>query len=547
MALAVSCIVIAVCAASAILLRRLRSFHAEAIAKARLCSWYERGIARLEEKWQGQGSTGEEFARELHAYQSDLNILGSGSIFQLLATTRSAAGAERLAAYLLDHVDISTVRARQAAAIELEPQTELREWLALAGAYAFQECDPRTLRDWLGMPLFRWARFLPALLFLSSTCVLVLGILALAGFVAWHFVLPFLLPLLVLQAVLGLVFMRRVRPVLDSIAPLAGEIAVLKDGLAVMRDQRFVSEKLNALVESISPKASSNMKALQRLAIACEQRRKDVLYQFSFYLCFGTQLAFAIERWRVRHGAELTTWLDAFADFEALNAIACYAYEHPDYIFPEIVEDAVLFHAENLGHPLLPVRACVANHLQLDRERAFYLVSGSNMAGKSTWLRAVGLAAVLATAGAPVRATSVRMSLFTVCASVSIVDSLDAGKSKFLAEVERLRIAIHAARHRPPVLFLIDEILSGTNSADRCQVAESALDVLISAGAVGLLSTHDSSLVALAELSRLHGCNVHMGSENPDDPLDFDYRVKPGPVRYANALAISRMAGIACP
>ena len=166
------------------------------------------------------------------------------------------------------------------------------------------------------------------------------------------------------------------------------------------------------------------------------------------------------------------------------------------------------------------------------------------MAGKSTWLRAVGTAAVLAAAGAPVRATSIRMSLFTVFASISIIDSLATGRSKFLAEIERLRDTIHAAQHRSPVLFLIDEILSGTNSADRRSVAKSVLEALVSAGAVGLLSTHDSALVSLTEEPRLRGQNVHMGSENSDDPLDFDYRVKPGPVRCANAIAIARMVGI---
>jgi DNA mismatch repair ATPase MutS len=165
----------------------------------------------------------------------------------------------------------------------------------------------------------------------------------------------------------------------------------------------------------------------------------------------GTQLAFAIERWRSRFGGDLLRWLNAWAEFEALNAIACYAFEHPDHVFPEIVEaSAPCLHIRNLGHPLLPASTCVNNDLYLDSEVAFFLVSGSNMAGKSTWLRAVGLAAVLTAAGAPVRATSARMSLFTVCASISIVDSLASGKSKFLAEVERLRITIRAAQQDPP-------------------------------------------------------------------------------------------------
>lgn len=537
-------IVFMILAGGTILLRRLKSFHTQARAHARLCTWYELGIARLEGKWQGQGSTGEELARESHPYQFDLNILGTGSIFELLSTTRSAAGAERLAAYLLDPADVATAHARQAAVIELEPQTEMRESLALAGTYAFQECDPRALRDWLNAPVVKVAGLLPPLLLAMSACSLALGIAALAGFATWHSTLPLLLPLLATQGVIGLIFMQRVRPLLDSIASLSGEIAVLNDGLAVMRRYPCVSEKLRALVASIGPDAISHLKALQRLANAGEHRRKDVLYPFSFFLCFGTQLALAIERWRGKHRATLSVWLDAFAEFEALNAIAGYAHEHPHHIFPEITEDGALFHAENLGHPLLPAQACVVNHLHLDPELAFHLVSGSNMAGKSTWLRSVGLAAVLAAAGAPLCATSARLSLFTVCASISIVDSLASGKSKFLAEVERLRITIHAAQQRPPVLFLIDEILSGTNSVERRQVAESALDVLVSAGAVGLLSTHDSALLPLAELPRLHGRNLHMGSENPDDPLDFDYRIKPGPVRHTNALAICRMAGI---
>jgi DNA mismatch repair ATPase MutS len=314
-----------------------------------------------------------------------------------------------------------------------------------------------------------------------------------------------------------------------------------------MRRQNFASEKLTALTDSITPDALACMTALRCLAGACEQRRKDVFYQFSFFLCLGTQLALSIERWRRKHGADLACWLDAWAEFEALNAIACYAFEHSGHIFPQVVEAPALFQAENLGHPLLPAARCITNDIHLDHTTAFHLITGSNMAGKSTWLRAIGIAAVLAAAGAPVCATYARMSLFTVCASISIVDSLATSKSKFLAEVERLRAAIAAAQQHPPVLFLIDEILSGTNSADRRKVAASVLHALVSAGAVGLLSTHDSALAGLAGEVRLRGRNFHMDSENPDDPLDFDYRVKAGPLQHTNAMAISRMVGIKMP
>jgi DNA mismatch repair ATPase MutS len=286
------------------------------------------------------------------------------------------------------------------------------------------------------------------------------------------------------------------------------------------------------------------MRQLQKLLGACDQRRKDVFYQFSFFLCLGTQLALAVERWRGWHGAELAHWLDAWAEFEALNAIACYAYEHPCDVFPEIEEGATLFHAQNLGHPLLPARTCVGNDLYLDRETTFYLVSGSNMAGKSTWLRSIGLAAVLASAGAPIRATSARLSLFTVCPSIGVGDSLSDGKSKFLAEVERLQQTVHSTQQDRPVLFLIDEILSGTNAMDRTIIAEALLRTLLEAGAVGAISTHDQSLLESVDIATLRGINVHMESRSAELPLDFDYRVKPGLTKQSNALAISRMLGI---
>jgi DNA mismatch repair ATPase MutS len=192
----------------------------------------------------------------------------------------------------------------------------------------------------------------------------------------------------------------------------------------------------------------------------------------------------------------------------------------------------------------------VVNDLHLDRESDFYLVSGSNMAGKSTWLRAIGVTAVLAAAGAPVRATRARLSLFAVCPSIGVGDSLADGKSKFLAEVERLQQTIHSAQQDRPVLFLIDEILSGTNAEDRRDIAESLLRTLLEAGAVGAISTHDQALldsveIGSVDITALRCVHVHMGSRSAEHPLDFDYRIKPGRNQQSNAQAISKMLGIA--
>jgi DNA mismatch repair ATPase MutS len=236
--------------------------------------------------------------------------------------------------------------------------------------------------------------------------------------------------------------------------------------------------------------------------------------------------------------------LDAWVEFEALNALASYAYEHPQNQFPELLDGEARFDAKDLRHPLLSRQHSVGNDVALNLETAFYVLSGSNMAGKSTFLRAVGLNAVLASAGAPISASAARFSVFNICASISITDSLVEGKSKFLAEVERLRASIRATEEERPVLFLIDEILSGTNSRDRRVAAEAMITALVAAGAVGVLSTHDLALTEIAGNPALRGVNVHMQSESPDEPLVFDYRLKLGILRKTNALAIVKMLGI---
>jgi len=277
---------------------------------------------------------------------------------------------------------------------------------------------------------------------------------------------------------------------------------------------------------------------------ALNERNKPWFYGPALVLLFGTQLCMAIEDWRIEHGAALRAWLDVWAEFEALNALATYAYENPENTFPEFTNNAAIFEAKDLGHPLLPRAACVRNDIQLNRESRFYVLSGSNMSGKSTLLRAMGLNAVLALAGAPVRARSLRLGRLSVWASMSVVDSLLDGKSKFLAEVGRLRQTLGAAEQGASVLFLVDEIFSGTNSRDRRIAAEAVVQTLVNRGAIGALSTHDVALSEIADAEELRGVNVHMGSRGGDDPLDFDYRLKPGVTNETNALAIARMAGV---
>lgn len=520
-------------------------YSAKLIDSARRSAFYERGIDRLEDNWRGKGSAGLEFAREHHLYQSDLDILGEGSLFELISTTRSEVGAERLASLLLDPPSVHEVQARQDAVKELRDAIGLREEVAVLGKYQFQNCHGKHLREWLNRPILKAPRMIPIFLIFSSTACLFLGLCGYGKIFSWLQIAPVLAPLLIAQAGIGAALMRRVRVHIKTLLSLVGDVVVLRQGIELLERQQFHSTQLRERVERLRRgTAAVTIRKLERRMIAVERREDIVLYGFSLWLSAGTQLVLSIERWRAHHQSDFEDWLDTWAEFEALNALACYSWEHPDYVFPELLEGETTFEAKDLAHPLLPRGHCVGNDVALNSSTSFYLVSGSNMAGKSTFLRAVGLSAVLASAGAPVRASSAHISVFRVCASIAISDSLQDGRSKFLAEVERLREAIGATRGYEPVLFLIDEILSGTNSKDRRVAAEALIGALVAGGAVGVLSTHDLALTEIAENPELRGINVHMQSDNPEQPLEFDYRIKPGISRQTNALAIVRMMGI---
>lgn len=525
--------------------RKHEILKASSLELARRDDFYRRGVDRLTGVWRGKGVAGEEFARDYHLYQWDLDILGEGSLFELLCTTRSEVGAERLAEYLLDPVGMEEARSRQSAVKELRDTSDLREEIALLGTYEFLDCSRQSLRDWLNMPVLKVNRAIPVFLLASSIVCAILGLLGLTTLISWSHIAPYLAPLAFLQISLAAFFWHRVHPLLKILETLTNEFAVLRAGLELMERQQFHCPKLVSLVQSVhGQKAASQVRKLERLVSKINRRKNEAAYLPSLFLALGTQLAFAVEKWRSLHQKDLETWLDCWAEFEALNALAGYAYEHPQNTFPEIVGSGAIFEATQLRHPLLAHDVCVGNDIVLNPESRFIIISGSNMAGKSTVLRTIGMNSILAFAGAPVCATNARTAVFTVCASISIADSMRDGKSKFLAEVERLKGALDAMKGTNPVLFLIDEILSGTNSKDRKTAAETIIASLMAGGAVGALSTHDLTLSQIAEIPESCGVNLHMESESLFDPLDFDYRLKPGTSRKSNAWAILDMVGI---
>lgn len=526
--------------------------QARLMREQRLVSLYDRNLHRTEGSEVQSGRTGLEANQEFripgHLYDRDLDVLGPNSLFGLLDTARTGLDERGLALYLLSPATHDETLLRQQAVKELLPQTELREQIALLGASSFHHIPASFFDEWLAKdPPIIHSIFRPALI-LTALANIVLVLAALTHLLAWSNVFPNLVLSLSIQAAISLVLRSRAKPLLGFSARLQQNVRLIADGLALLQSTPFDSPKLRELQRaSFSPTGA--VKLLKRLdshLTIVEQRNKEWYFALSLFLAAGTQTAISIAAWKRQHSGAMSSWLAAWAEFEALNALATYAYEHPvtepGNAWPELLPPThpPTYEALGLDHPLLP--NAVTNEVSLGPANRFYLVSGSNMSGKSTLLRSIGINAVLAYAGAPVRANSLRLTPLTLGASLALTDSLAEGRSKFLAEVERLSAILNASA-ASPLLFLVDEIFSGTNSEDRRAAAAAVLQKLMANGAIGALSTHDLALTDLATPSN-HGLNVHMASPSPEDPLAFDYKLKPGVNTASSAHAILRLIGL---
>jgi len=519
-----------------------RTIDARGTARRRV-DFYERALARIDERWAGTGSSGENLFAEAHPHARDLDLFGRGSLFELLCSARTTMGERTLAEWLSEGAGPAVVRARQAAVAELAPRLDLREEISLCGGDVRAGVNPAELAAWAASP----ARLASPAARLAAPVLVTVQALAWIG---WYFgVLPFTAVLLSLgaQALFGQWLQHRVRLVLHDVEKAGRDLDLLSQLLAKIEGEPFRAPALAALRERLAVDGeppSAQIARLHRLMHLLDARRNELFGPVSVLLLWATQFAFAVEAWRARSRTAVGEWLAAVGEMEALCSLAGYAHEHPEQPFPEIADAGPCFDAAGLAHPLLPAAGRVANDLQLDERRALLIVSGSNMSGKSTLLRAVGINAVLALAGAPVCAARLRLSRLRVGASICVVDSLREGISHFYAEIRRLRQIVELARGEVPLLFLLDEVLSGTNSHDRRIGAEAVIRGLLEARAIGLVTTHDLALTELAAALSPRAANVHFEDHLADGRMSFDYRLRDGVVRKSNALELMRAVGL---
>jgi hypothetical protein len=513
----------------------------------RAIAFHEAGLARLDERWAGTGDGGERYASDDHPYARDLDLFGKGSLFELLCTARTRPGADALAGWLLAPASAAEVRARQRAVAELAPRLDLREELAVLGEDVRADVHPERLAAWAEAP-----RVLPAWLVLPA---LALATATIAALVLWlsealhpaAFALAVAAEWVVVRALRD-----RVRGVLGGVERPGAELELLSQLLARLEREPFQDERLRSLGAALGEgreAASARIGALGRIIERAGWADNQLFTPIAFLLLWRLQAGLAVERWRAAHGRAIRAWLAAVAELEALSSLAAHAFLHPRDPFPEVEGSdevggtAAVYEGEALGHPLLPPERCIPNDVRLGPGSRLLVVSGSNMSGKSTLLRTVGANTVLALAGAPVRARRLRLSPLQAGATLRIQDSLAEGRSRFWAEITRLRALMDLSAKQPPVLFLLDELLAGTNSRDRRVGAEALLRALVGRGAIGLVTTHDLALSEIASALGEAG-NCHFEDEVRGDQVIFDYRLRPGVVTHSNALALMRAVGL---
>ncbi len=508
----------------------------------RSVKFYERGLARIEDRWAGTGETGDRFNDPHHVYAADLDLFGDAGLFQLLSSARTRMGEERLAQWLLSPSTVEEIIRRQVAVKELRHELDLREDLAVLGEDARVGVHPSELVKWAESPKQlgrQWMTWLAP----TMAGLAVLGAIVWA---VWDTAALFVL-VVVIEAIFTYGLRKSLDPVLHGTEHAFRDLDLLAGVLQRLESHSFHGPQLQALQRELISSGVTAHQAIARLRTLVDliHSRHDMFVRIiDAPLMYTVQVAYAAERWRRAHGAAVRQWLIIVGEIEALLSLAAYCYEHPGDPFPEFVEGSAAFEGRELGHPLLAGTICVRNNVSIDLPTRVLLVSGSNMSGKSTLLRAVGVNVVMAMAGAPVRASRLRLTPLQIGASIRINDSLQEGSSRFYAEITRLRQIVDYARGNPPLLFLLDELLQGTNSKDRRIGGEGIVRALVARGSIGIVSTHDLALTDISGPLDGQLRNVHFQDEIANGRMTFDYTLHDGVVTKSNGLELMRSIGL---
>ncbi|MGI8588950.1 MAG: MutS-related protein [Chloroflexia bacterium] len=528
-------------------LGRLRHRYAE------LRQINDEALMRLARDWNALPLRHTVSADPAHPYAADLDIFGHASLFHLLDTTGTYLGETTLRDWLLATAPPDAVRERQAAVAELAPQSDFRDELALrARILSGDRPDPEPFLAWAESE--PWMAKRPGLLWTARISVLLLWISIIAqltGLLPG----PLWIGFVILNWYLRWGLARPLRPILNAVSERVGAFRAYGDALEVLSTARFTAPMLRRIAADLS---AGDLPAYQQMARL--GRRANFVYPednllnipIQLFTLWDLHVAASLEAWQAVAGQRARGWLRALGEAEALSALSGRLFDNPDWTFPDFDPAALALDARALGHPLLPPTACVVNDVSVGPAGTFLLVTGSNMSGKSTLLRAIGVNIVLAGAGGPVFAASLDLPPVTLWTSMRIQDSLEQGVSYFMAELNRLKDVVDAARLAhdgggPRLFYLLDEILQGTNTAERQIAARRIISYLVAEGALGAVSTHDLTLADAPETAAV-AHPIHFTesfTSGPDGPaMTFDYKIRPGIATSTNALRLMEIVGL---
>jgi hypothetical protein len=517
--------------------------RAMARAKAAV-AFYHDGIARIGDRWMRDDPTGDRFRNSDHPYADDLDLFGPRSLFQLLSLCRTPIGEERLAGWLLQASPVAMIRERQTRVRALRSRLDLRERIAVVNAANRRFMHPERLIAWAEapstLPRIRPVVVAAALLFALAFVNFMNG-----GSGWW------VVGIAAVNAVLLAALFKRAHAIVGELssATAAAGVELVANVIREIEREPFDEPVLMAIAARLNGAdghaASRGVRRLARVSDWADSLHNAYVRLGELPFLVTVQIAYAAEAWRRREGASLRDWVDAIGEFEALSSLAGYSYEHPNDPLAELIESAdPVFEATEVAHPLIPAAESVANTFSLGANPRVLIVSGSNMSGKSTLMRTAGVNAVLAFAGAPVRAQRLRLSLLVVGTCLRHTDSLQEHRSGFYTEALRLRRIADLLDGPLPLLFLFDELLSGTNSKDRRIAAEGVVRMMLAKRAIGMVTTHDLSLTEIAAIVPGQVKNVHLQDHVDHGKMAFDYKLRDGVITHSNALELMRMIGL---
>jgi hypothetical protein len=526
--------------------KHLRVIHHKKYSTA-LCEVNEQALKRLHHEWKEFRDTGEEFRDENHPYSGDLDIFGPGSLYQWINTAATFTGRRKLQAFLTTPPEgVDQIYRRQESISELAKNLNWRQRFM-----AESKINPGLARD--PAPLIQWAhqqnRFflqLPVKIILRGFPALTILLIILSLITPR---VPYYLPLFTSMIQLLLLI-----PGGKERHRIFGTTYLFKDNLKIYQKMlgRFETKRSNSkyLIDLGEKLRNQDHEPAFRQINRLEKIVDAISNQYNFFYFFinvitlwDYQCLMALEGWKEKSGRYLENWLDTLGEIEALSSLAVIQYDHPGWAIPQFVASPPVYSAKGLGHPLLP-KTRVCNDLKIETPAGILMITGSNMSGKSTFLRTAGINLVLAYAGAPVCAETFCASLMNVYSCMRVSDNLEKNISTFYAELLRIKLIVMATRDQRPVFFLLDEIFKGTNSTDRHTGAKILISKLSNHGALGLVSTHDLELGELEKESNQKIKNYHFQEYYQDNRLFFDYLLRPGISTTRNALFLIKTIGI---